>query len=254
MDEDATATPPIDPDDPQTIQWRRDASTSRTVRLLWSLGVGTFFAAIGIIVFWRLYDFAGQIGGQFGQSVVLAVLAAAVVTALALAVASDPERRLERLLGSLPLSIGSPTGRGLERALDAAVGTIAMGVLIAALMAVGRLLSQADTELGGVLGTGVFTGLAALTIPVALVVLVLASFLRSVGAVDREEETVYLFDPDHRIDLEVIDDVSVRHVGDAAIVKLSYRQPGGQYVAGPRRIAVPPSVAEEITELVESRP
>ncbi|SDR43687.1 hypothetical protein [Natronobacterium texcoconense] len=251
MDEDAA--PPVDPDDPETIQWRRDASTSRTVRLLWSLGVGTFFAAITTIVFWRLYDFAGQISG-LAESIVLASIAALVVTVLVLAVSSNSERRLERLVELLPLPVGSPSDRGLSRAIDAAVGTVVMGAVIVILMGTGRFVAQSGIEFGGGIGVGLFTGLAALTIPIALVALVLASFLRSVGAVDRDDGTIYLYDPDHRVDLEVIDDISVREVGDAAVLKLSYRQPDGQYVAGPRRIAVPPSVADEILQLLETRP
>ncbi|EMA34862.1 hypothetical protein C446_13449, partial [Halobiforma nitratireducens JCM 10879] len=138
--DDPESALPVDPDDPATVQWRRDASTSRTVRLLWSLGVGTFFAAIGIIVFWRLYDFAGQAGGTLSQSVVLAVVAAVTVTVVALAASSNSEARLEAALESLPVSgpSGSASQRGLSRAIDAAVGTVAMAAVIGALMAVGR--------------------------------------------------------------------------------------------------------------------
>ncbi|AFZ72616.1 hypothetical protein [Natronobacterium gregoryi] len=246
MDEDAA--PPVDPDDPDTIQWRRDASTSRTVRLLWSLGVGTLFAAIGIIVFWRLYDLAGQVGGQ---SILLAALAAVVVTILALAVSSNAGKRLEQLLSSLPLPIDSPSDRGLARALDAAVGTLVMGVVIAVLMGLGRLIAQSG-QLEGI-GAGLFTGLAALSLPLAIVALVLSAFLRSVGALDRDEEQIHLFDPDHRIDLSLISAVSSRDVGDATVVTLEYEQPDDQYVAGPRRIAVPPAVAAEIRSIVGTR-
>lgn len=242
----------VDPDDPDTVQWRRDASTSRTVRLLWSLGVGTFFAAISIIVFWRLYDLTGQAAGTGLQSVILAVSAAIVVTILALAASSQSERHLERLVARLPVAADAPSGRGLSRALDAAVGTVVMAAIIGTLMAIGRSIAQSGSGIGGVIGPGVFTGLAAISIPIALVALVLASFLRSVGAVDRTERTIYLYDPDRAIDLEVIRDVSVRRFGDVAVLNLDYAQPGGQYVPGPRRIAVPPSVADEIVGLVRS--
>ncbi|APW97288.1 hypothetical protein CHINAEXTREME_05655 [Halobiforma lacisalsi AJ5] len=248
---------PVDPDDPGTVQWRRDASTSWTVRLLWSLGVGTFFAAISNVVFWRLYDFTEQAGGatvEIVQTIFLATIAAVAVTVLALAVSGNSVQRLERLLEALPVPSGSPSRRGLSQALDAAVGTVVMAGLIGGLVVVGRSVAASGNGVGGVLGPAAFTGLAAISIPLALVALVLASFLRSVGAVDRTERTIYLYDPDRAIDLEVIRDVSVRRIGDIAVLSLDYAQPGGQYVAGPRRIVVPPSVAEEITGLVDSSP
>ncbi|WP_436346428.1 hypothetical protein [Natronorubrum sp. FCH18a] len=240
MDEDA-----VDPDDSETMQWRRDASTSRTVRLLWSLGVGTFFAAITIIVFWRLYDLAAQGGAG---AIVVAALAAIVVTILAFAVTSDTERRLEALASRLPIT--TPSGKALERAMDAALGTIAMMGVMGSLMAVGRYVSQRELL---EVGAGPFTGMAALLLPLALVALVLASFLRSVGTLDREKRTIYLYDPDQAIDLEVIRGVSSRRLGDAAILKLEYAEPDGQYVAGPRRIVVPPEVASELQGLVDGR-
>ncbi|WP_121744028.1 hypothetical protein [Natronorubrum halophilum] len=240
MDEDAT----VDSPDSETIQWRRDASTSRTVRLLWSLGVGTFFAAIGIIVFWRLYDLASQAGGG---SVIIALFAALAVTILAFAATSNTERRLERLARRLPVT--APSGTGLERAMDAALGTLAMVTVIGTLMAIGRVVSQ--RELLGGLGAGPFTGTAALLLPLALVALVLASFLRSVGTLDREKRTLFLYDPDQVIDLDVIEGVSTRRFGDATILTLEYAQPDGQYVAGPRRLVVPPNVAREVQALIE---
>ncbi|QSX00725.1 hypothetical protein [Haloterrigena alkaliphila] len=242
MDEDAMG----ESTDPETIQWRRDGSTSRTVRLLWSLGVGTFFAAITIIVFWRLYDLARQADAG---AVVVGVFAALVATILAFAVASDTTGRLEALARRFPVDTQSE--RGLERAMDAALGMVAMLAVIGSLMAIGRVVSQQDL-LGGV-GAGPFTGAAALSLPLALVALVCASFLRSVGALDREEGVLYLYDPDQAIDLDVIVDVSTRRVGDAAILKLEYAQPDGQYVAGPRRIVVPPAVARELESLLERR-
>ena len=242
MDEDAVDSP-----DSELIQWRRDASTSRTVRLLWSLGVGTFFAAIGIIVFWRLFDIAGQIG-TLAETTVAAFFAAVIVTAFAFAVTSNTEQRVAALSRRLPIDL--PTGQGLERGADAVIGTVIMMTVIGSLMIIGRIVSQ--RELLDV-GAGPFTGLAALTIPLALVALVFASFLRSVGALDREERTIYLYDPDQAIDLEVINGISTRQLGDATILTLEYAQPGGQYVAGPRRIVVPPHIARELQSLVEER-
>lgn len=241
MDEDVSA----DSSDAETIQWRRDASTSRTVRLLWSLGVGTFFATVSIIVFWRLYDLARQ---SDAGGLVIAVFAALVVTAFAVATVGDTERHLAALTRRLP--VDAPSGRGLERAVDAVLGTIAMLAVMGSLMAVGRIAPQ--RELLDVAARP-FIGLAALLVPLALVALVLASFLRSVGALDREEGIIYLYDPDQAIDLAVIRDASTRRLGDAAIVTLEYAQPDGQYVPGPRRIVVPPEVAREVEALLERR-
>jgi len=242
MDEDAvdvTETPN------ETTQWRRDASTSRTVRLLWTFGVGTFFAAIGTVVSWRLYRVAGEIGGG---AIVIALIAALAATVLALAATDDTERHLERLTRPLPVEV--PSGTKLDRAMDAAVGAVVMGAVIGALMAVGRYVSQ--NELLAV-GAGPFTGLAALLIPIALFALVFASFLQSVGALDREDRTIYLYEPDQAIDLTVIENVSIRPIGDSAVVTLSYAQPDGQYVQGPRRLVVPPAVARDIAAIVDSQ-
>ncbi|GAB7019016.1 hypothetical protein [Halostagnicola bangensis] len=231
-------------DDSEPIQWRRDAATSRTVRILWSLGVGTFFAAALIIVFWRLFDMTGQTGGQ---SIIVAGLAALVVTILAFAFGSNTEQRVARVSERLPVS--APTGTSLERALDAALGMLVMAGAIAALMVTGRYVSQNELL---ELGAGPFTLLAALTIPLALVAIALSSFLRSVGTLDHEERVIYLHDPDQAIELELIEDTSIRRLGDAAILSLEYAQPDGQYVQGPRRIVVPPAVAREVQELVNA--
>ncbi|WP_049928055.1 hypothetical protein [Halopiger goleimassiliensis] len=239
MDEDA----PVDPDDPETIQWHRDATTSRSVRLLWSFGVGTFFAMIAIVVAWRLYELALQ--GGF-EPVVVATVAAIAVTILSLAVDPRAERRLQSL--ATRLSLSAPSERGLERAIDAAVATLAMGVVIGGLMGLGRLALEVEPL--SRIGPGPFTGLAALLLPVALVAFVLSSFLRSSGVLDRDEGVLYLRDPDHAIDLDVIVDVSIRELGDAAVVTLTYAQPDGQYVPGPRRIVVPPAVADELAQTV----
>lgn len=242
MDEDA----PADSSDAEPIQWRRDASTSRTVRLLWSLGVGTFFAAITIVVFWRLFELAAQADAG---AVVVAAFAALLATVLAMALVGDAERRLGAVAEWLP--VDAPSGRRIERAADAALGTVAMIAVIGTLMIVGRVVSQREL-LGGV-GAGPFTGMAALLVPLALVALVLASFLRSVGTLDREDRTIYLHDPDQAIDLAVVKGISTRRLGDAVIVSLEYAQPDGQYVAGPRRIVVPPDVATELRSLVDGR-
>ncbi len=246
MDEDTVRTG--DGAGDGTIQWRRDASTSRTVRLLWTFGVGTFFAAIGIVICWRLYRLGGEAFGAIGRIAVLALIAGSAATVVALALAGDTEGHLERAAGPLPFD--APSGTSADRAMDAAVGTVAMGAIIGVLMGVGRYVSQ--NELLAV-GAGPFTGLAALFLPLALAALVLASFLQSIGTLDGEEEAIYLYEPDQRIDLEVITDVSIRQLGDIAILSLDYAQPGGQYVQGPRRIVVPPAVARDVAALVRSQ-
>lgn len=242
------ADSPVDPDDPGTIQWRRDATTSRMIRLLWSFGVGTFFAAVLIIAVWRVYDIAGQ-ASQFLQTVILAAVAAITVTILAVALSRDSARQLERLLGPLPVSM--PSRPGLGRVLDAAIGTVVMGAFLAVVMGLGRLAAR--PELLGEGGESPFTGLAAATIPLALVGLALASFLHSVGAFDRDAETIYLYDPDQAISLADINAVSSRTLGDTVILTLEYAQPDGQYVAGPRRIVVPLEVADDIRSSVGVR-
>ncbi|QCW01760.1 hypothetical protein [Natrinema pallidum] len=245
MDEDAVdGTDTAD----ETMQWRRDASTSRTVRLLWAFGVGTFFAAIGTVVCWRLYRLGSEAAGGPGRTVVLAFIAAFAATVLALAASSHTEAHLARIAEVLP--IDAPAGTSLNRAIDAAVGTVVMGAVIGALMGIGRYVSQNELLAAG---AGPFTGLAALLIPGALIALVLASFLQSVGAFDREKETIYLYEPEQRIDLALVNAVSSRQIGDTAIVSLEYEQPDGQYVAGPRRIAVPPAIAVEIRAIVKTR-
>ncbi|WP_408960042.1 hypothetical protein [Natrinema sp. 74] len=245
MDEDTVRTG--DGAGAETVQWRRDTSTSRTVRLLWMFGVGTFFAAISIVICWRLYRLGDEAFGGVGRIAVLALIAAGAATVIALAVANDTEGHIARVAGPLPFD--APTGASADRAMDAAVGTVAMGAIIGVLMGVGRYVSQ--NELLAV-GAGPFTGLAALFLPLALIALVLASFLQSVGTLDSDEGAIYLYEPDQRIDLEVITDVSIRRLGDIAILKLNYAQPGGQYVQGPRRIVVPPAVARDVAALVGS--
>ncbi|AGB35916.1 hypothetical protein [Natronococcus occultus] len=230
----------------EPLQWRRDPDTSRTVRLLWSLGVGTFFAVSIIIVFWRLFDMAGQIGGQ---SIVVAALAAVLVTAVAFALSSNADRQFERIADRLPISVDRDVS--LARLKDAILGTTAMVVAIGSLMIAGRVVAQQGLLDG--IGAGPFTGLAALSLPLALVALLLASFLRSVGAYDPDERTIYLYDPDQAIDLDVIEGASVRRIGDVAIVNFDYAQPDGRYVQGPRRVVLPPRVASEVVAAVDAR-
>lgn len=238
---------PVDPEAPRTIRWRRDASTSAAVRVLWSLGVGTFFAMVVIIVTWRLYGLTGQAGGQ---SVVVAAFAALVATALVVAVDPSAHRRLGRL--AEVLSLAAPSPRSLARAVDAVRGTLVMGVVIGSLMGLGRLASQTDV-LGDV-GAGPFTGLAAGTLPLALVALVAASYGSSAGALDPDEGVLYVADADHAVDLSVIVDVSVRRVGGVAVVTLTYATPDNRYVPGPRRLVVPPNVADGISDAVDAAP
>ncbi|SEQ76571.1 hypothetical protein [Natrinema salaciae] len=249
MDEDAVdVTGNGSADDDALTQWRRDASTSRTVRLLWAFGVGAFFAAIGTVVCWRLYRLASEAAGRSGKAVVIALIAASATMVLALAASSHTDRHLERLTRRLPVDV--PAGTSLDRTVDAAVATVVIGTVIGVLMGIGRYVSH--NELLAV-GAGPFTGLAALFVPFGFAALVLASFLQSVGALDRDERTIYLYEPEQAIDLAVIDAVSIREIGDAAVLSLTYAQPGGQYVQGPRRIVVPPAVAADVAALVESR-
>ena len=238
MDEDAVDGTEI-PDD--AIQWRRDTSTSRTVRLLWTFGVGTFFAAISIVVSWRLYRMASEVGGGI---VIIALVAGLAATVLALAAAGETERYLKRL----PIDV--PSGTSLDQAVDAAVGTVVMGIVIGSLLGVGRYVSQ--NELLAV-GASPFTALVTLLLPLALVALVLASFLQSVGTFDHEAGTIYLYEPKQAVDLTVIEDASIRQIGDTALLTLSYAQPGGQYVEGPRRLVVPPAVAHDVVATVNSQ-
>ncbi|MDG5817895.1 hypothetical protein [Natronococcus sp. A-GB7] len=230
----------------EPLRWRRDPDTSRTVRLLWSVGVGTFFAVSVIIVFWRLFDMASQVGGE---SIVVAALVAVLATAVAFALSSNAERQFERLADRIPTSIDREIS--LDRARDAILGTVGMIVVIGSLMIAGRIVSQQG--LLGDVGAGPFTGLAALSLPLALVALLLASFLRSVGAYDPDERTIYLYDPDQAIDLDVIKGASVRRIGDIAIVNFDYAQPDGRYVQGPRRVVLPPRVASEVVAAVDAR-
>lgn len=219
-------------DDSRTVRWRVDASTSRTVRVLWALGAGTFLAAIALVVFARLYTL---IDGLDGGPVLVAAVAAAAVTILAIAVAGDTAGRLETLTRRLPVS-APEAGEDLDRLADVAAGTVAMGALI--------------VVLARGIGGGIGHGLAAITVPLALVAVSLAVFARSTGAIDPEERALYLYDPDEAVDLEHVEGVRVRTIGEWAICTLSYAQPGGEYVPGPRRLAVPRSVARELERLI----
>ncbi|MFP9190709.1 hypothetical protein [Natronosalvus vescus] len=246
----------------QRIQWRRDTSTSRTVRTLWSLGVGTFFATITIIVFWRLFMLTGQAGTQVlsitviegvsltlttWQVLVVGVTLGVTVTILALGVSRHPGAHLRGLASRL--SLPSPGEGALQRAVDAAVGTVVMMAILGGLIGAARVVSQGDLL---AVGAGPFTFVAALSIPLALLALVLASFLSSVGTIDEDDGALYLFDPEERIALEHLEAVSVRAIGETAIVSLEYAQPDGQYVPGPRRLVVPLPVARELEGVVST--
>ncbi|UTF54655.1 hypothetical protein [Natronosalvus rutilus] len=247
--------------DAQPIQWRRDATTSRAVRALWAFGVGTFFAVISIVAVWRVFDLLGQAGTTIlsttvagtgfdltsAQAVLVAALLGLAASILALAASAHTQAHLERLSAGLPLPVSTSDERGLQRAMDAALGTLAMVGVVGALMFAGRLVSQGDLL---AVGAGPFTFLAAFSLPLALIALVGSSFLRSVGTIDADEGVIYLHDPEERIALEHLEDASVRTVGDTAIVTLEYATPGGQYVPGPRRLVVPPVVARELEGLV----
>ncbi|WIV67977.1 hypothetical protein [Natrialbaceae archaeon AArc-T1-2] len=220
--------------DSRTVQWRRDASNFRTVRILWALGSGTFVAAISLMIYGRFFALTGETGGQ---SVVIAALAAIAGVILVFAAINRTEGRLEAVLEAIPgVSVGD--GR-LQRVLDTAVGAVVMGAVIYGL-AFG-------------LGPGVGFFVAALTIPIALFLLVGSSFLQSVGSLDPDEKRLYLYEPEQSVDLDDVEDVSVRRIGETAIVKLRYAQPDGQYVKGPRRLVVPPAVARELQAIVRSR-
>ena len=221
-------------DDSRTVQWRRDPATSRTVRVLRSLGGGGLLAAIILIVFARFFAFTGLTSGQ---PVIIAAGVALAVTIIALAVSSNPGGSLDRIFEPLPIS--GPESDGIRRVLDAAVGAI----VVATYMLVMTVL------VGGNVGNFA----AAFAIPVAVGMLILSSFLQSVGTLDLEENRLYLHEPEVAIDLAEIDDVSYRTVGDMAVVKFVYAQPDGQYVAGPRRLTTPPEIAREVQGIVRSR-
>lgn len=239
--------------DARRVRWRIDATTSRTVRALWALGAGTLLAAIVLVVFARLLALTDGVGGE---PILVGTLAVLVVTILVLAVVGGPGERIaalrRRLPGTATTTAGNAgsdgsndtdpdrAGEGAEttRAMDAAVGAIVGGAVIYGLAR-------------GV-GGGVGHGAAALTLPIALAVLVASSFVQSAGAIDPDERRIELAEPEGTIDLEVIRGVSVREFGDLAMLSLDYRQPGGQYVPGPRRLVVPPEVASEAEALLES--
>lgn len=232
----------FDADD--TVQWRRDASNSWTVRVLWSLGVGTFLSMISIVVFWRFYDIARQADLEI---VVLAVLALVVLTLFVLAVVPGAPRRLADRLSMTPKS-----ERQFDRVSDASAGTLVMGAYIGLLMAAGRLAAHEGAF--GAVGDGLFTGIAALSLPLALVALALASFASSRGAIDREEGVLYVDEPDDAIDLEYVVDATSREIRGTAYVKLTYARPDNTYVPGPRRLVVPREVASELERAVSRTP
>lgn len=215
-------------DEESAIGWRRDADTSRTIRVLWAVGSGGLLAAIGLIVLARFIALTG--GG--GTPVLLAgvvVIVVGVISLVALTIGTGQDSWLERFL---------PEDGPLPRVVDAVAG--------AALMA-GLVLVLAE-GVGGGLGHG----LAAATIPVALIMLILSTFLRSVGALEPEEARLSLYDPDATVDLETVESVSRVGMGNVVIMRLRYAQPDGQYVPGPRWLVVPPVVAREVDALVRA--
>ena len=234
------------------VRWHRDADTSLTIRLCWALGVGTLFAALSLMVFGRFFALTAQTGGQ---SIVVAAVIAVAVTILALAVAGNPAQRLASASRYVPGITYTPGGAGtasnshtaddrpidetrLKRGIDAAVGAVVMGALIFAL--------------DGLLGGNVGEMLAAATIPLALCLLLVAVFLRSTGVLDREDAVLYLYNPEEAIDLDDLESVSTRYVGDSAVARLRYRTPDGEYVPGPRRLVLPPGVARELEAIVDN--
>lgn len=227
-------------DDSGTVQWRRDAATSRPIRALWALGVGTFLAAIVLIVLFRFYPAVAGRRLELGplevevSAVIIALLAALAATVLALALAGRAASTLATVAGSLPGV--DPEPETFERLDDVLAGAAVMGAVI---FVMGQFVS-------GSLGNAV----AALTVPLAFGAIVLAAFLRSSGALDPEGRTLYLLDPDEQIDLETVRRVRVRTIGDDALVSISYDQSDGVYVEGPRHILLPANVARELERLV----
>ena len=215
------------------ISWRRDASTSRTLRLLWTVGAGTFLAAIALVAISRVFALAGETGGTSpvapltpAQLVIIAALLAGAVTILAIALADRRGHRVAYVGDAL---------EDADRSLDAAVGAVLMGAVIVAL----ARGAGAHGEM-----------LAAATIPLALVAVAASVFLRSAGALDVEEGVLYLLDPDDAVDLGDLEAVSARYVGNTAVVTLRYHQPDNQYVPGPRRLVLPPGVARDLEAIV----
>ncbi|WP_114576000.1 hypothetical protein [Saliphagus sp. LR7] len=223
--------------DDHTVRWRRDPSTSPPIRALWALGAGTFLAAIVLVVFGR---FLGLAGGTGTRPVVIAALAALAATIAALAIAGDLGVWLERLEGWLPgVGTSDPeaeSGTDTGRAVDAIAGAVVVGSFM--------VLSVL------VVGGSVGNFLAALTLPLALVAVALSTTLRSVGVLDPEEGAIYLYEPEEAIDLATVEAISARYLGEWAIVSLTYAQPDGVYVPGPRRLVVPPRVARDLEGMV----
>lgn len=224
------------------IRWRRDAATSRPIRVLWALGVGTFLAAISLVAIFRFYAVIAELGYS---TVFVAALAGVGATLLAIGIAGETGRIVAGIAARLP-GTGSDgrtaldadaTARERGHLDDAVVGSVVMGT---AIFALGQLVSG-----------GVGNGAAALTVPIAFVAIVLAAFLRSTGAIDPDERALYLFDPDREIDLGTVDRVRVRELGTEALVSLSYDQSDGVYVDGPRHLFLPRTAARELERLVE---
>lgn len=209
------------------VGWRRDASSSRSLRALWALGSGGLLAGIGLVVVARLVALTAGLGDA-GPLVVVGAIAVGAVGLVAL-LAGRGARWRRRL----------PGGDTIDRAVDTVAGAAVMAAVIVTL-AVG-------------VGGGVGTGLAVGTVPLAFAALAFSSFLESVGTLDREAARLHLHEPEATVDLGVVDRVAVRHVGDVAVVRLRYGRPGGEYVPGPRWLALPPAVALELRALVRDQ-
>lgn len=224
-------------DEDGTLTWRRDASTSTLIRLGWSLGVGTLLAAIGLVIFARLFEFTGEIGGQ---TVVVAALLAVALTILAVFAVTALGNRSTSLANAIPgVDADSIDGEvPITRALDASLGAVVMGLVIGGFVRFGGDAGQA---------------LAAATIPLALVVLVLVVFTRSTGALDTTDGVLYRYDTEEAIALEDLESASVYRLGDNALVRLRYHQPDNVYVPGPRWLTVPATVGRQLErQLAES--
>lgn len=218
-----------------TVRWRRDASTSWFVRICWALGAGTFLGAITLVVVARIFALAGEVTGESplaplttAQLVVIGAVIAIAAAILVLALAQALGRQI-------PFT--DPEAGSLERAVDAGVGAVVVGAAV----------------FGFAWGLGdVGELLAAATLPIGLVLIAASVFLRSTGMIDPEDGVLYLYDPEEVVDLDHVEAASVRTIGNSALVTLSYAQPDGQYVPGPRRLLLPPAAARQLQTLVEA--
>lgn len=216
----------MDIEDLEPVHWRRDGTTSTTIRSLRAFGIGTFFAALALIVFARVFTLLSD---TIGQAILVTVV---VVVAVAVIVIAIGRSVYPGIIERLPASISESR---FLRFGDALIATVLMAVVIVAFA----------RGMGGGLGQMIATGL----IPVALLALLIASFLDSVGTIDPEQRVIQLHEGETTIDLSHISDVSVRPIFDVAIVSLTYEQPDGRYIPGPRRFVAPPAAGRLIQVL-----